>query len=274
MSLYLLFDVGNTRLKWAAVESTQQPSDQQKKLWAYSGSISTKSLTSPEHRAELADYIAKTLPKPTAIAFTCVAGHEAIQNLRSLFPQWVDINWKQLSGNSPSEHVRTMYQKPEKLGADRWAAILGARALSKSNSLIINAGTATTIDLLGSNGVHYGGWILPGLTLMQKSLEANTAQLPLAAREMDQQGFATSTNNAIMGGCDAAQIGAIQCALDIAKGMNQSVERIWLDGGNAKILLNEIKQYDRFKTLSIEISEGLVMRGIWAWLLKNMGPQA
>jgi type III pantothenate kinase len=269
MSLYLLFDVGNTRLKWAAVESTQQPSDQQKKLWAYSGSISSKSLTSPEHRAELADYIAKTLPKPAAIAFTCVAGDEAIQNLRSLFPQWIDIDWKKLSGNSPSEHVRTMYQAPEKLGADRWAAILGARALSTSNALIINAGTATTIDLLGSNGVHYGGWILPGLTLMQKSLEANTAQLPLAAREMDQQGFATSTNNAIIGGCDAAQVGAIQCALDVAKEMHQPVEKIWLDGGNAKILLNEIKHYDRFKTLSIEISEGLVMRGIWAWLLKK-----
>ena len=67
MSLYLLFDIGNTRMKWAAVESTQNPSDRQKKLWAYSGSVSSKSLESAEHRTELADYIAKTLPKPDAI---------------------------------------------------------------------------------------------------------------------------------------------------------------------------------------------------------------
>ncbi|MEY4059537.1 MAG: hypothetical protein RL551_784, partial [Pseudomonadota bacterium] len=43
MSLYLVFDLGNTRLKWAAVESTQNISDRNKKLWAYSGSISNKS---------------------------------------------------------------------------------------------------------------------------------------------------------------------------------------------------------------------------------------
>ena len=270
MSLYLLFDVGNTRLKWAAVESTQYPSDQQKKLWAYSGSIGSKSLQSAEHREELADYIAKTLPKPNAIAFSCVAGQEAIDKLQSLFPQWEDVEWKQLLGNSPFDGIRSLYQDPSKLGSDRWAAIIGGRTLSKTNTLIINAGTATTIDLIGSNGVHYGGWILPGLSLMQKSLETNTAQLPLAVRGETHHGFGLSTNDAIIGGCDAAQIGAIQYALDVAKEMNQPVERIWIDGGNAKILANEIRQLGKPNSISIETSEGLVLRGVWAWLLKNL----
>ena len=242
MSLYLLFDVGNTRLKWAAIESTQQPSDRQKKLWAYSGSINSKSLTSPDHRAELADYIAKTLPKPDAIAFTCVAGKEAVENLQSLFPQWNDVSWKQLKGDSQYNGVRSLYQDPSKLGADRWAAVIGARALSNANTLIINAGTATTIDLLGANGVHYGGWILPGLELMQKSLESNTAQLPLAVRDEASNGFGLSTNNAIISGCDAAQIGAIQYAIQLAKEMNHPIDRVWIDGGNAKILLAEISK--------------------------------
>ena len=86
MSLYLLFDVGNTRLKWAAVESTQNPSDRNKKLWAYSGSINSSALKSCELRAELSDYIAKTLPKPDAIAFCCVAGDSAVVHLKTLFP--------------------------------------------------------------------------------------------------------------------------------------------------------------------------------------------
>ena len=270
MSLYLLFDVGNTRLKWAAVESTQHPSDQQKKLWAYSGSISSKSLQSAEHRAELADYIAKTLPKPSIIGFSCVAGPEAINNLKSIFPKWADVEWKQLSGDSSFAGIRTLYQESAKLGADRWAAVIAARTLSLTNSLIINAGTATTIDLLGSNGVHYGGWILPGLELMQKSLAMNTAQLPLATRGDVHQGFGTSTNDAIIGGCDAAQIGAIQYAIDVAKEMNQAVERIWIDGGNAKILAGEISQISKLNKLKIEVSEGLVLRGLWAWLLKNL----
>ena len=269
MSIYLLFDIGNTRLKWAAVESSQHPSDQQKKLWSYSGSINTQSLKSPAHRQELADYISKTLPKPEVIGFSCVAGDDAIAHLRALFPDWENVHWQQLRGDSVYDGVRSLYQDQSKLGADRWAAIIAARALSKSNSLIVNAGTATTIDLIGSNGVHYGGWILPGLHLMQKSLETHTAALPLAQRNEALHGFSTSTNDAIIGGCDAAQIGAIQYALALAKAMHQGVEKIWLDGGNAKILLNALQQLNILESAKVEISEGLVLRGLWAWLLKN-----
>jgi type III pantothenate kinase len=273
MSLYLVFDLGNTRLKWAAVESTQNTSDRNKKLWAYSGSISNKSFQSYELRAELSDYISKTLPKPDAIGFCCVAGDTAIENLRSLFPQWQDLDWKQLSGSSPYEGMRTLYENPSKLGADRWAALIGARALSNTNTLVINAGTASTIDLLGGNGVHYGGWILPGLGLMQESLQNNTAQLPLAVRSNNtgtQACFGITTDQAITGGCDAAQMGAILRAAYLAKSMNHPVERIWLDGGNAKILANEIKQFPELAALPIEPIEGLVLRGLWAWLLQNL----
>ena len=269
MSLYLFFDVGNTRLKWAAAESTQNPGTQQKKLWAYSRSISSKSLQSTEHRAELADYISKTLPKPDAIGFSCVAGEEAIANLKSLFPQWHDLTWQQVKGDSIYPGMRSLYQDPSKLGADRWAALIGARALSNNNTLVVNAGTATTIDLLGSNGVHYGGWILPGLSLMQESLQSKTAQLPLAVREEAAQEFGTSTNEAIIGGCDAAQIGAIHYALLQAKKLNHPVERIWLDGGNAKILFEQI-QKSNLQHWPIEQTEGLVLRGVWSWLLHNL----
>ena len=269
MSLYLFFDVGNTRLKWAAVESSQNPSDQQKKLWAYSGSISSKSLQSAEHRAELADYIYKTLPKPAAIGFCCVAGEEAITNLKSLFPQWSDIEWKQLKGDSTFTGMRTLYQDPSKLGADRWAALIGARALSSKNTLIVNAGTATTIDLIGSNGVHYGGWILPGLELMQTSLANNTAQLDLATRSA-HHGFGVCTNDAIIGGCDAAQVGAILYGMQHAKEINIPVEKIWIDGGNAKILAKEISQTNVPARQMLEVTEGLVLRGTWAWLLQNL----
>ena len=166
--------------------------------------------------------------------------------------------------------MRTLYQDPTKLGADRWAALIGARALSKTNTLIINSGTATTIDLLGSNGVHYGGWILPGLSLMQTSLQSQTAQLPLAERHDGPFGFGINTNDAIINGCDAAQIGAIQYALDQAKQMNVPIEKIWLDGGNAKTLMNQIQEANMLSAQKIEISEGLVLRGVWAWLLKNI----
>lgn len=272
MSFYLLFDVGNTRLKWAAVDSTQNTSDRNKKLWAYSGSVNTKSLQSPELRAELSDYISKTLPKPDAIGFCCVAGNDAMEYIQSIFPQWEDIRWQQLKGDSHYEGMRSLYDDPSKLGSDRWAALIGARALSTTNSLVINAGTASTIDLLGGNGVHYGGWILPGLELMQESLQSKTAQLPLAERhhkDAPKIQFGTNTNDAIISGCDTAQVGAILCANSLAKNMQHPIQRIWLDGGNAKVLVNEIKKFPELATLPIEPIEGLVLRGLWAWLIQN-----
>ena len=101
---------------------------------------------------------------------------------------------------------------------------------------------------------------------MQKSLEGNTAQLPLAVRSETSDSFGLSTNNAIIGGCDAAQIGAIQYAIQLAKEKNHPVARIWIDGGNAKILATGMRQ-------AVEVTEvidGLVLRGIWAWLLQSL----
>ncbi|MDO9014896.1 MAG: type III pantothenate kinase, partial [Polynucleobacter sp.] len=144
MSLYLLFDVGNTRLKWAAVESQQNPIDRNKKLWLYSGAIDTQLLLSPEHCAELAHYILQTIPRPDAIGVCCVAAEECAVNLKQLFAQWQDVAWFRLRGNSPVEGLRSRYTEAAQLGADRWAGLIAGRTLSSGNSIIVNAGTATT----------------------------------------------------------------------------------------------------------------------------------
>ena len=60
MSLLLLFDLGNSRLKWAAVEQDALPSERDKKVWAFSGAIDTKLLLSAEHSQELAQYLLQT----------------------------------------------------------------------------------------------------------------------------------------------------------------------------------------------------------------------
>lgn len=270
MSLYVLFDIGNTRLKWAVVESHQNPIDRNKKLWLYSGAIDTKLLHSPEHSAELAHYILQTVPKPDAIGVCCVAAEECITNLRHLLSQWSDVQWLRLMGDSPFSELRSLYENPAQLGADRWAGVIAARALSTANSLIVNAGTASTLDFLGANAVHHGGWIIPGLGLMQSSLSSNTARLPATSLTEAINGFGLSTDAAIYKGCLAAQIGAIQSALHTALEMRQPVDRIWIDGGNAKNLAAELKQNNLFTAISIEPINGLVLRGLWAWLLKEV----
>jgi type III pantothenate kinase len=266
MSLYLLFDIGNTRLKWSVVESHQNPIDRNKKVWLHSGAIDTKLLLSPDHCAELAHYILQTIPKPDAIGVCCVAAEECITNLKHLFTSWHDVPWLRMRGDTPFEGLRSLYAEPSQLGADRWAGLIAARTLSNGNGLVVNSGTATTIDFLGANGIHQGGWIIPGLGLMQSSLELHTARLPATSEVAQIDGFGLSTDAAIYTGCLAAQIGAIQHALQLAQEMRQPIDRIWIDGGNAKHIAAELKRQPFSSAIFTEAINGLVLRGLWSWL--------
>ncbi len=106
--------------------------------------------------------------------------------------------------------VRNGYQQPERLGVDRWCALLGAWAKVRGCCLVVMAGTATTVDSLNADGFFPGGLILPGLDLMRKSLARDTAGLPLAQGRYVAQ--PTCTDDAIVSGCLDAQAGAIERA--------------------------------------------------------------
>lgn len=104
--------------------------------------------------------------------------------------------------------VRNLYDNPAQLGADRWAALIGARTLHAGACLVVCAGTATTVDVLDDEGNFQGGLILPGVALMVRALAGNTAQLPLAEGKF--AGLPRNTADAIASGCLHAQAGAIE----------------------------------------------------------------
>ena len=266
MSNLLLFDIGNSRLKWSCVESDRNPNERQKKLWSYSGAIDTKLLDSEEHRTELAHYIKSTIPQPERIGICCVAAESYYESLQNLLTEWEGIPIDRLLGNSEYPQLRTQYQQAHTLGADRWAAIIAARQLASDNTLIVSAGTATTIDFLGSNGMHYGGWILPGISLMRDSLLANTARLDIPNDGRAGSGIGLSTPSAIEEGCLLAQTGALIRALEFAKQKNQPIARIWLDGGHADTLMERLHEHK----INTEKISGLVLRGLWAWVKTRM----
>ena len=104
--------------------------------------------------------------------------------------------------------VVNRYDDPAQLGADRWAALIGAWALERDACLVVNAGTATTVDALSARGEFLGGMILPGLAMMRTALAQGTAALPLAAGKL--AAFPRNTDDAIWNGCVSAQAGAIE----------------------------------------------------------------
>jgi type III pantothenate kinase len=129
--------------------------------------------------------------------------------------------------------VRNAYDQPAQLGSDRWAALIAARQRVKQACLVVNCGTATTVDALSSQGVFLGGLILPGVGLMMQSLLKNTAQLTLG--EYTQQDFPRNTASAIANGALLATTSAIrhQYALLAAQGET----RCLVSGGAAYLVL-------------------------------------
>lgn len=70
------------------------------------------------------------------------------------------------------------YQTPETLGVDRYLACLGAHSISKKGVVVIDAGTACTIDYMDSNGVFHGGVIMPGFKSIMNIFKESAPELP------------------------------------------------------------------------------------------------
>jgi len=122
----------------------------------------------------------------------------------------VPLEW--FASSAAGGGVSNGYDNPAQLGADRWAALIGARSLHAGPALVVMSGTATTIDVLDADGVFRGGLILPGLDLMRQALARNTAGLPVARGIYSA--LPTNTDNAIVSGCLAATLGAIERMAD------------------------------------------------------------
>lgn len=156
----LVVDVGNSRIKWAQVAN---------------GRIGPGGFFERHTPVEAAlsaawDHIAP----PSAVLVCSVAGSSYNDRLA----QWMQAHWRLqpawLRSRSQFLGVTNAYARPEQLGNDRWAALIGARGLLSGPLGVIDCGTAATLDAIDEGGRHRGGLILPGLSLARQSLLQRT----------------------------------------------------------------------------------------------------
>ncbi|MCX7157170.1 MAG: type III pantothenate kinase [Rhodocyclales bacterium] len=187
--MILCLDAGNTRLKYGLFDG---------RSWSKQGAL--------DHKA-LDDLLAKLPEKPARIVACNVAGEATGNRIEALAAQsGLPLDW--LTSSFAACGVSNGYDNPRQLGADRWAALIGARALHEGPCAVVMAGTATTIDALDGKGLFRGGLILPGLSLMRAALAHNTAGLPHAAGHY--RPHPTNTDDAIVSGAIHATLGAIE----------------------------------------------------------------
>jgi type III pantothenate kinase len=236
----LAIDAGNSRIKWGLADSNG---------WLRRAWLATADA------ASIGDALAQ-LPVPTRIVISNVAGplvRDALTQATAGYgvaPLWV-------RGRDRQCGVRSGYADPAQLGADRWAALIGAWRLYGRACVVVNAGTTMTVDALSGEGVFLGGVIVPGLDLMRASLDSGTAQLKLQTGAFYY--FPDNTADAITSGALNALAGTIDRMLGY---MEQTGQRndggaplIVLSGGAANLIQPRLSE----KT---ELVDNLVLEGL------------
>ncbi len=197
----LLVDIGNTRLKWAVLQDDNL--------------IPGRTLIN-QHitRHELIETWNMPMT-PERLAIACVTRAPLLELVQSVaIALWPAIEIVHVKSQAHSFGVYNAYQQPEKLGVDRWLALVAVRNHYQLPACIVDCGTAITVDLMDADGKHQGGLISPGLTLMKKSLAAGTEALHYHETHYDF-GPADCTEAAIYSGTLAAAVGLIEYVVNM-----------------------------------------------------------
>lgn len=136
--------------------------------------------------------------------------------------------------------VRNGYEEFERLGLDRWLAMLGGFHLASGACLVLDFGTAVTADFVARDGEHLGGFICPGMPLMRNQLRTHTRRIrygDLAAeRALESLVPGRTTVEAVERGCLLMLRGFVKAQLELARSYWGEDFAVFLTGGDAGLV--------------------------------------
>jgi type III pantothenate kinase len=217
----LFVDCGNSRIKWAVSDPA----------WR-TGAFVHRAADMPT----LLDEHWSALPRPARVVLSCVTDG----GRRTALAGWIERRWARsaefIEARAAACGVRNGYREPTRLGPDRWAALIGARAMTTEPVCVVDCGTAVTADAMNSAGEFLGGVIFPGLTLLRTSLAGGTAAV--GAGDGDASTCqARSTADAVAAGVLHGCAGAIARFVEVhGKALGARMQVI-VSGGDAATLM-------------------------------------
>jgi type III pantothenate kinase len=244
MSQILVIDVGNSRVKWGL----HGP-----RGWLAFG------VTPNTEIGTLALRDWHNLQRPVRVVGVNVAGEAARVRIEAQLARW-RVNPEWLIATERACGVVNRYAQPAQLGPDRWASLCAARRRAMATDLfppacvVVNAGTAVTIDALDGEGVFRGGFILPGMRLMLRALADNTNALKVPPG--DYREFPENTADALYSGAIEAVCGAIEL-MRRRIDTNPAQVRCYLSGGAAAEIAPHLNP-------PVEVVDNLVLEGVLA----------
>jgi len=232
----LAVDAGNTRIKWGVHED---------------GSWLAQDWVATTRSPRLTRAWAK-LETPDAIIVANVAGarvERAIATAARRFKRPIRF----VRSATAQCGVKSSYANPRQLGADRWAALIGAWDLHRGPCVVVNAGTTVTVDALDGAGVFLGGMIVAGADLMRAALARNTARLrPRPGRFAY---FPSRTADAIESGAVNALAGAVERMVRFLRRAGEAAPLTVLSGGAAQFIAPQLNG-------AVEVVDNLVLEGL------------
>lgn len=240
----LVIDAGNTRIKWAQV-------GQDGRLFAQQAAVYDKL-----EESSLKEAIALV----DKVIISNVAGDAVQKQLQAIIPQ--DITTLFARPTAEACGVINSYQQLDTLGMDRWASVIAAWDINKQPSVVINAGTAITVDLItrdnrSRQGTYLGGSIMPGLQLMYRALADNTADLSNDVKG-EYVAFPKKTADAIESGCINAIVGGVVLQLKLLEKQSAFLPKVLISGGDAVKIAEALS----VQLKRIKIVDNLVLRGL------------
>ncbi len=225
--MIVLLDAGNSRFKWTYLENGPLTN------------VFAQGYDSQD-RAQAVVAAIETTYNPQRIVIASVLGDAFKERLTRLIEVRFAIETEFVVPKAMGHGVRVAYTRPEEFGADRFATLVAAHRYARRPCIVVDCGTAVTIDALTADGQHLGGLILPGLELMRRSLIEHTARISISlASSNNNTLFGRTTSHGVCAGTLHALVGAIDRIVDdmIAyiienRGVNP-VECVMTGGGGA-----------------------------------------
>ena len=151
--------------------------------------------------------------------------------------------------------IKLAYKDPSTYGADRYAALVGAYKSGGGAKIVVDCGTAVTVDAINSSGKHLGGLIIPGVELMCSVLSENASGIPTINSQSAAQYFNATTHDSVVSGSTLCLRHGLHSIIAKIKNEMESDACVYVTGG-ARDALAEINQ-DRFVVRPDLVLEGL-----------------
>ena len=206
----------------------------------------------------LKKYLKKEIDK---ILFTSVIGAKENKVIIDKLKKIYKCRAKQIKSSSALLDVFNGYVQPQKLGDDRWVTIVASSLLYRKPLMIVDCGTAISIDMVNSKGIHLGGYILGGFDGYSKSFK-NAYHLKNIKIKEDPRSqkkcFPKKTEDAITEGYLLMVISAIESTYNQIKKNQKVFPELLISGGYGKIISTKLSIKNKYEPNLVLKSIGFI----------------